>query len=276
MTGIIDLTKTLPVTGWRPPLLSKQAIIIHHSGVKKDAEGNIVNNLHNIARYVASRAWFHRGFPYHYIVDREGLIYHTVSDNKFLPHCGNLGYNNRSLAVCSLGHGDSATDIQLSRTAQLIGYLRQKYNKDFEIKGHRDVSDKYTYCPSDRIHGQLHNFRIVKGANTIMEAPYGLNDIISITTAKGVSLNVRDAHSIATGNVIKKLKRGDKVRALGGVQQGIGYTWVDINFEGESLGWIVSKWTKLEKKAEISQAEDAKYHANEIKKHADSIIKLSK
>jgi len=286
MIEIKNIIKELPVEAsllkpdFNRPITDE--IVVHHSGPEGDAEGDIIRNLHNIAAYCIREKWYAHSLQYHYSIDREGIIYYCVDDRKFLPHCSNLKHNWRSISVCLLGNGDNSTDIQMSRLAQLVGYLKQKYGKVSVVTGHRDYIN--TYCPSSTIYQLIPNLNNISESETIMEIPYKAGDLILVDTGRD-TLGYRiapkaEAELLAVTGLGKlgRLPSKTKLEIIGGSVQEGGYLWMDVSvrpsFPEEAnfgTGWIAVKevdgtsYTKLWKSAKKAAITTAQSVLDEIK-----------
>lgn len=90
----------------------------------------------------------------HYVLDRDGTIYQLVGDEKRAWHAGESALhgiptdvNSRSIGIEIVNDGSGKTpftDAQYKSLAQLVGYLKQRYDVPMNnIVGHKDVAVPY-------------------------------------------------------------------------------------------------------------------------------------
>ena len=113
-----------------------------------------------------------------------------------------------------------------------------------------------------------------------MEAPYKQGDIIEVNVKLGLKLRP-DHNTNSDKTQCPTQTKGETLEVLSNEVSGDeGYIWMKVR-ANEGEGWLAvgkgsEMYTKLKKSAQVVKAQDAKYHAEEIKKHADAIITLSK
>lgn len=269
MIQIENITNQLYREKDNPKRFGTNKIVVHWDGVHYDGDG--VQNAKNIAWWTVRNKKYANTIQYHARITRDGKILKCLDWNDRVWHATNDSVSRVSIALCV--EGNNPTERQQSLLAQTIGYLQQLYNKKLEVGGHRQYASIYTDCPGEQLLANINKFNSVGGANTIMEKPFNKGDVLQVTTGIGRVLNVRAKHS-TDARIVKQLKRGDNVEALGNVKEENGYVWVDINF-GEATGWAASNWLKRIKSAEKVEAETIGYHLSKAREHIDEAIKLA-
>ncbi len=125
-------------------------IVIHYTGMQ--------SKIVSIKRLVNPRF----KVSCHYLIDRKGLIFRMVEDNKVAWHAGKSKWKNFvNLNKCSIGielinkgHKfgyEKFTSIQLKRLMQLCLKLKKKYKiKNSNIVGHSDVAPQRKKDPGEK------------------------------------------------------------------------------------------------------------------------------
>ena len=132
-------------------------IIVHHSAVpSKIREG--WQEIRSIAKYHSSPGNHisKRGCPgicYHWVIDRDGIIYKTSDHENITWHCSR--HNYKSLGICLLGNFvkgvQTPTPKQLQSLEKLLSYLLSTLKLNVQsVFCHRDF--KNTICPGDLIY----------------------------------------------------------------------------------------------------------------------------
>ncbi len=143
----LTVTKRLLSKGFSVPILPRKidAIIIH--SVYNSLGGDPYDPEKVIEKYEME------GVASHYLIDREGKIYHLVPEENIAHHAGTSqmpdgrkNVNNFSIGIeliYALLEGPNQKQYQA--LAQLLNHLRQKYEiPPNNILGHKDVSPNKT------------------------------------------------------------------------------------------------------------------------------------
>jgi hypothetical protein len=270
-----------------PKRLLTTGIVIHYDGVDYQTSGEA------LAKAIALSSVRDKSdadtIQYHYRITRDDQILYCVDDRDRLWHCGNYIHNLQSIAICIEGIGYN--DTQRSLTAQLVGYLRDKYGKKLTITGHRDWQK--TACPGAGAYNDIPNLNNILGANTIMELPYSKGDLIKTDTGRN-TLGYRrepttNAEALAVSGLpaVGRLPSGTVLEILGNSKESDGYLWMDVsvlpsypNEQTFGTGWIAVKtlagnsYTKLYKKAETPTITTAQELLNQIRQKQSEINAL--
>lgn len=144
------------------------AIVIHHSGRDHSTPLEIFNGLHLINLYARvfsdsdkefygqpiTSDHYYNGkqtfIGYHYIVWPDGKFEQVLKDEYIGWHCGNWGYNRRSVGVCI--HDDLIEKMPTPEALKVVRKIIKKYNPK-DILGHREVLST-TVCPGNLFLGE--------------------------------------------------------------------------------------------------------------------------
>jgi N-acetylmuramoyl-L-alanine amidase len=118
-------------------------VVIHHSAV-----GGSGGDPWAFARYhVNTNKW--PGIGYHYVIQKDGLIYQTQNLSTKSYHAGNA--NNSSIGICLSGDFDNEkpTFNQQEKLVYLINYLQDYLGRNLSVHGHNEYSSKS--CPGANV-----------------------------------------------------------------------------------------------------------------------------
>ena len=144
------------------------AITIHHT-----ATSNTYSDAKEVVRSIQrfhqeERGWCDIG--YHYLIDREGVIYEGRPLWAVGAHVKNHNKGNIGIALIGNYEEASPTPEQLKALTALISWLVYKYKIPLSnIKGHRDYAE--TLCPGKHLYALLPYIRRKVGSET-----YGFGD----------------------------------------------------------------------------------------------------
>jgi N-acetylmuramoyl-L-alanine amidase len=117
------------------PTISPKIIVLHHTG-----GGTLKSNFNyfNQTRIEGAREMNKKqselNVSAHYLIDRDGTIYQLMEDTLFARHI--IGLNYCSIGIENIGSLEKPlTDQQVNSNAQLVRYLKKKYNIEYLI-GH--------------------------------------------------------------------------------------------------------------------------------------------
>ena len=132
-------------------------ITIHHGGVEFGVEEDPVDHVKNLQTWSRSeKNWV--DIPYHFMIDLEGKIYETRPIN--IPGDTNTEYdptNHALIEVMGNYEIQEPNDQQLKSMIDLIKFVAEKFNVDYQdVKTHRDYS-KMTVCPGKNIYKYFEN-----------------------------------------------------------------------------------------------------------------------
>ena len=121
------------------PTISPKIIVLHHTG-----GGTLKSNFNyfNQTRIEGAREMNKKqselNVSAHYLIDRDGTIYQLMEDTLFARHI--IGLNYCSIGIENIGSQEKPlTDQQVNSNAQLVRYLKKKYNIEYLI-GHCEYS----------------------------------------------------------------------------------------------------------------------------------------
>ncbi len=121
------------------PLVRVNKIIVHCSATPDDASWTVerIRDVH-----VNEKHWADIG--YHWVVDREGVVWEGRPETMIGAHC--KGYNHESIGVCWMGglRGADITPAQVKAMTELLTWLHRRF-PDALLYGHRDLAK--TECP---------------------------------------------------------------------------------------------------------------------------------
>jgi len=153
---------------WDKERLPIDTIVIHHSSRSQNTPISIINALGLIRLYAKEYSkkkekqfgkpiWsnhFYKGkltfIAYHYLIKADGLYEQILKDEYIGWHCGNWGYNRRSIAICFLD--DLEEKMPTKKAIQAAKEIMKKH-PNCKILGHREINDKTT-CSSNLFLGK--------------------------------------------------------------------------------------------------------------------------
>lgn len=128
-------------------------IVIHHSGTSKGSPSAF-------ARFhVEHHGW--PGIGYHYVIDKEGLIYQTNYLETVSYHVARN--NSTTVGICLVGNYmvEQPPRVQLLACAVACNIVMEKVGRELMVFGHRDFN-KPT-CPGDNIDLETIRALVFKG-----------------------------------------------------------------------------------------------------------------
>lgn len=130
-----DINDKTPQTSglWNFGKMKGTGLIIHHTGGRGSVDG-IVN------------VFKQRGFPAHYVIDRDGAVHKILGDDQKGQHVKssktNDFNNSNSWGVEIIARDDEdVTDVQVEAARNLANHLHEKFGMSFDrVKGHGEVN----------------------------------------------------------------------------------------------------------------------------------------
>lgn len=119
------------------PTINPVMIVLHYT------DGGSVNSIYNYfsSDTIEATRKFNKkasilNVSSHYLIDRDGTVYHLVPDTLFARHI--IGLNHCSIGIENIGSKkEPLTNRQVESNAKLVRYLSKKYNIQFLI-GHSE------------------------------------------------------------------------------------------------------------------------------------------
>lgn len=119
-------------------------IIVHHSASPRET-----TKLEDIDAWHRKRGFDMVG--YHYVIEGNGDVKVGRQLNRRGAHCLQDGANFDSIGICLVGDntkpGEEWSSKQRAALLWLIYSLREVFQKQFPVFGHRDIPGTSTLCP---------------------------------------------------------------------------------------------------------------------------------
>jgi N-acetylmuramoyl-L-alanine amidase len=121
----------------KKPTITPKMVVLHYT------EGGTIKSIYNYFNktYIENGRSFNKNqsqlnVSSHYLIDRDGTIYHLVADTLFARHA--IGINYCSIGVENIGSKENPlTEKQVVANANLVRYLCKKYKIEYLI-GHSE------------------------------------------------------------------------------------------------------------------------------------------
>ena len=116
-------------------------IILHHSASSwAGVDVEVIREWH-----------LNRGFAdvgYHFVITKEGVIQEGRSLQHKGAHCKAQSKNHTSIGICLVGDStkDGFASVQRKALRYLIGYLNDRYGREFKISQHSDWESNKPHC----------------------------------------------------------------------------------------------------------------------------------
>lgn len=122
------------------PTIIPKMIVLHYTAAGTvESNFKYFNNTHLESARGTLKKQSTLNVSSQYIVDRDGTIYQLMDPNKFARHT--IGLNYCAIGIENIGSKKQPlTDLQVAANAQLIRYLKNKYNIEYLI-GHSEYGN---------------------------------------------------------------------------------------------------------------------------------------
>lgn len=122
------------------PTIIPKMIVLHYTAAGTvESNFRYFNNTHLESARNTLKKQSTLNVSSQYIIDRDGTIYQLMDPNKFARHT--IGLNYCAIGIENIGSKKQPlTDLQVSANAQLIRYLKDKYNIEYLI-GHSEYGN---------------------------------------------------------------------------------------------------------------------------------------
>lgn len=182
-------------------------IVVHHTAVSYDknpAQFAATNAYHKSQGFPVSSLGFYVG--YHYLIEKNGDIYHPRDDTDDGAHTSQDGVNFKSIAVCFTGNFDieEPTLEQVQSALAVIESVQRKFNiPDNKVFPHRHWAPKTCWGSkmSDNVLPDLRARLISEWAKPAFKAAARFG--FSSNNPKEIITTVRGRHALAKDPLLK-------------------------------------------------------------------------